>query len=32
MISEVGFLHENLGIEAVLLRKGVHPLSEDELL
>ena len=32
MISEVGFLHENPGIEAVLLRKGVHPLTEDELL
>lgn len=32
MISEVGFLHENPEIEAVLLRKGVHPLTEDELL
>ena len=32
MISEVGFLHENPEIEAVLLRKGVHPFTEDELL
>ncbi|KAL9107955.1 MAG: hypothetical protein Q9187_008355 [Circinaria calcarea] len=32
MISEVGFLHENPDIEAVLLRKGVHPLTEDEFL
>ena len=32
MISELGFLHENPEIEAVLLRKGVHPLSEDEFL
>ncbi|KAH8647580.1 ketoacyl-synt-domain-containing protein [Tricladium varicosporioides] len=32
MISEVGYLHENPEIEALLLRKGVHPLNEDELL
>jgi len=32
MISEVGFLHENPEIEALLLRKGVHPIDEDELL
>jgi hypothetical protein len=32
MISEVGFLHENPEIEALLLRKGVHPINEDELL
>ena len=32
MISEVGFLHENPEIEAVLLRKGVHPFTEDEMI
>lgn len=32
MISEVGFLHENPETEAVLLRKGVHPFTEEELL
>ncbi|KAI1423523.1 putative polyketide synthase [Xylaria sp. FL1777] len=32
MISEVGYLHENPEIEALLLRKGIQPLSEDELL
>lgn len=32
MISEVGFLHENPEIEAALLRKGVHPFTEAELL
>ncbi len=32
MISEVGFLHENPETEAVLLRKGVHPFTEAELL
>lgn len=32
MISEVGFLHENPETEAVLLRKGVHPFTESELL
>lgn len=32
MISEVGFLHENPEIEALLLRKGVHSINEDELL
>jgi len=32
MISEVGFLHENPEIEALLLRKGVHPINESELL
>ncbi|KAF4624248.1 hypothetical protein G7Y89_g13924 [Cudoniella acicularis] len=31
MISEVGYLHEHPEIEALLLRKGVHPLNEDEL-
>ena len=32
MISEVGYLHEHPEIEAMLLRKGIHPLNEDELL
>ncbi|KAF6220301.1 hypothetical protein HO133_003433 [Letharia lupina] len=32
MISEIGFLHENPDIEAALLRKGVHPFTEDELI
>lgn len=31
MISEVGYLHENPEIEALLLRKGIQPLNEDEL-
>jgi NADP-dependent 3-hydroxy acid dehydrogenase YdfG len=32
MISEVGYLHENPEIEALLLRKGIQPLNEGELL
>ena len=32
MISEVGYLHENPDIEAVLLRKGIQPIKEEELL
>ncbi|KAM3079651.1 hypothetical protein ACMFMG_006064 [Clarireedia jacksonii] len=32
MVSEVGFLHERPGTEAVLLRKGLHPLTEEEFL
>ncbi|KAF6801113.1 Polyketide synthase-nonribosomal peptide synthetase 3 [Colletotrichum musicola] len=32
MISEVGYLHENPDIEALLLRKGIQPLNEDEFL
>jgi hypothetical protein len=32
MISEVGYLHENPGIEALLLRKGIQAIGEDELL
>ncbi|RYP36601.1 hypothetical protein DL767_003305 [Monosporascus sp. MG133] len=32
MISEVGYLHENPEIEAILLRKGIQPLNEDEFL
>ncbi len=32
MISEVGYLHENPKIEALLLRRGIQPLSEDEFL
>ncbi|EJT73961.1 hypothetical protein GGTG_07813 [Gaeumannomyces tritici R3-111a-1] len=30
MISEVGYLHENPEIEALLLHKGIQPLSEGE--
>ncbi|MCJ1389375.1 hypothetical protein MMC18_002232 [Xylographa bjoerkii] len=32
MISEVGYLHENQAIEAILMLKGVHPIKEDEFL
>lgn len=32
MISEVGYLHEHPEIETLLLRKGLHAISEDELL
>jgi hypothetical protein len=32
LISEVGFLHENPDTEAALLRKGIHPFTEAELL
>lgn len=32
MISEVGYLHENPEIEAMLLRKGIQALGEQELL
>lgn len=32
MISDAGYLHENPEIEALLLRKGIQPLSEDEFL
>ncbi|KAI1377698.1 polyketide synthase-like protein [Hypoxylon crocopeplum] len=32
MISEVGYLHENPDIGALLLRKGVQPLNEEEFL
>ncbi|KAI1078223.1 hypothetical protein F5B20DRAFT_548487 [Whalleya microplaca] len=32
MISEVGYLHENPEIEALLLRKGIQAISEDEML
>lgn len=32
MISEVGYLHENPEIEALLLRKGIQPLKEAEFL
>lgn len=32
MISEVGYLHENPNIEAMLLRKGIQPLSEVEMI
>ncbi|KAI0172944.1 KR-domain-containing protein [Hypoxylon sp. FL1284] len=32
MVSEVGYLHENPDIEAILLRRGLRPLNEDEFL
>ncbi|KAI5867520.1 polyketide synthase [Durotheca rogersii] len=32
MISEVGYLHENPEIAALLLRKGLQPLDEEEFL
>ncbi|KAK8119741.1 polyketide synthase [Apiospora kogelbergensis] len=32
MVSEVGYLHENPKIEALLLRRGIQPLDEDEFL
>ena len=32
MISEVGYLHEHPDIQALLLRKGLHPISEAEML
>lgn len=32
MISEVGYLHENPEIEALLLRRGIQPLTEAEFL
>ena len=32
MISEVGYLHENPEIEALLLRRGIQAINEDEML
>ncbi|KAI0021210.1 polyketide synthase [Xylariomycetidae sp. FL0641] len=32
MIAEVGYLHEHPHIEALLKRKGIHSITEDELL
>ncbi|KAI1412955.1 polyketide synthase-like protein [Hypoxylon sp. FL1857] len=32
MISEVGYLHENPEIEAILIRRGVQAIPEDEFL
>ncbi|BCS03320.1 type I polyketide synthase [Aspergillus luchuensis] len=32
MISEVGYLHENPEIEALLLRKGIQAINEDEMI
>ncbi|KAI1129321.1 polyketide synthase-like protein [Nemania abortiva] len=32
MISEVGYLHENPDIEALLLHRGTHPLNEGDFL
>ncbi|KAI1076097.1 polyketide synthase-like protein [Whalleya microplaca] len=32
MISEVGYLHENPDIEAILIRRGIQAMPEDEFL
>ncbi|KAL9037595.1 MAG: hypothetical protein Q9214_005633 [Letrouitia sp. 1 TL-2023] len=32
MISELGYLHENPDIERLLLRKGIQPINQDELI
>ncbi|KAI1206598.1 polyketide synthase [Annulohypoxylon truncatum] len=32
MIAEVGYLHEHPDIEALLKRKGIHSITEDEML
>lgn len=32
MIAEVGYLHENPEIEAILLRKCIQPLNEEEFV
>lgn len=32
MISEVGYLHEHPDIEALMKRKGIHAINEDELV
>ncbi|KAI1142338.1 polyketide synthase [Hypoxylon sp. FL0543] len=32
MIAEVGYLHEHPDIEALLKRKGIHSITEEELL
>lgn len=32
MVKDVGYLHEHPQIEAWLLRKGLHPITEDELI
>ncbi|KAK5996471.1 Highly reducing polyketide synthase srdA [Cladobotryum mycophilum] len=32
MISEVGYLHDNPEIEAILLRKGIQAIDADELI
>lgn len=32
MISEVGYVHENPEVEQLLLRKGIQPIGEAELL
>ena len=32
IISEVGYLHENPEIEALLLRKGIKPLNKEDVL
>jgi hypothetical protein len=32
MISEAGYLHEHPEVEALLLKRGIHPLNEHEFL
>ncbi|MCJ1387150.1 hypothetical protein MMC17_010279, partial [Xylographa soralifera] len=32
IISEVGYLHDNPEIRALLKRKGIHAIDEDELV
>ncbi|KAK3174425.1 hypothetical protein OEA41_001671 [Lepraria neglecta] len=32
IISKIGYLHENPDIEALLLRKGIQPLNEEDFL
>lgn len=32
MISEVSYLHENPDIEAILIRRGVQAMPENEFL
>lgn len=32
MVSEIGYLAEHPEIEALLLRRGLHPIKEDELM
>jgi hypothetical protein len=31
-VSEVGYLHEHPDVQSMLLRKGLHPITENELL
>ncbi|KAH7316948.1 polyketide synthase-like protein [Stachybotrys elegans] len=32
MVSDVGYVHENPEIESLLLKRGTHPLTENDLL